>query len=70
MRPATRIKIKRLEKGISQVEFAKELGITPTLASIYESGRAIPPRKILVRMSEILGCTPEELSEEKGGEDD
>ena len=66
MRPATRIKIKRLEKGISQVEFAKELGITPTLASIYESGRAIPPKDLLEKMAEILNCSPEDLLEGGG----
>jgi len=59
-----------LEKGIPQTEFAKQLGITTTLASIYESGRAIPPRHILVKMAEILGCSPEELAQERSNEDD
>lgn len=70
MRPATKIKLKRLEKGMSQVDFAKRLGISPTLVSFYESGKAIPPQKILFKMAEILGCSPEELAQKRSNEDD
>ncbi len=66
MRKATKIKIKRLEKGLSQLELATELGITQTLMSIFESGRAIPPKDLLEKMAEILNCSPEDLLEGGG----
>lgn len=70
MRKVTRIKIKRLEKGIPQTELAQKLGIGLNLMSYFESGRAIPPKDLLEKMAEILGCSPEELAQERSNEDD
>lgn len=55
------IKTKRCEKGISQQDFAEALGVTQGAVSQWESGITNPNISLLPKMSQILGCTVDEL---------
>lgn len=48
------LKKRRLERGLSQVEIAKILGINKSSYCSWESGRAKPNQKNLVALAEIL----------------
>ncbi len=51
----------RTEKGYTQEQVAKMLGVTNKAVSKWETGAAVPRMDHLVRLAEILGCTQEEL---------
>lgn len=51
----------RKEKGITQAELAKELGVTNKAVSKWETGDAMPETSLLVPMSDIFGVTVDEL---------
>lgn len=50
---AKQIKKLRVGLNMSQDRFGKKIGITGKSISAYESGRCVPPLRILERMSEI-----------------
>lgn len=51
-----RIKLARIEKGLSQVQLAAKVGLSNSvLISGYESGRVSPPLKTIVKIAKILG---------------
>ncbi len=51
----------RQEKGISQLELGKKLGVTNKAVSKWETGAAKPNTKLLPQIADILGVTVEEL---------
>lgn len=51
----------RKENGISQKRLAKELGLTPSLVSSWESGRGNPTVESVLTMCRILGVSADEL---------
>jgi len=51
----------RQEKGISQSELGKMLGVTNKAVSKWETGTAKPNTKLLPQIADILGVTVEEL---------
>ncbi|MCC8159647.1 MAG: helix-turn-helix domain-containing protein [Phascolarctobacterium sp.] len=57
------IKIKRIQKRITQTHMAELLGISQTHLSNAESGRVMLSLKIFFRVRDILGCTLSELLE-------
>ncbi len=46
------------EKGITQKQLAKELGVSPSRVSDYISGRAEPTLRIARAICRVLGITP------------
>jgi len=52
-----RIKIIRIERGITQTNLAKELGISQTNMSNIECGRISVTVQNLLKMHDILHCT-------------
>lgn len=56
-----RIRQNRIAKNISQIELAGKLGISPQAVSRWELGRSLPHAEKLLRLSEILEITVEEL---------
>lgn len=46
-------KAARVNAGISVIDAAKELGVSRTTLTNYESGRSSPPWEIVERMSEL-----------------
>ena len=51
----------REQKGLTQAEVARELGVTPAAVSKWENGSSKPRVEVLFRLAEILGVKPEEL---------
>ena len=52
-----RIESLRRKKGLSQLELAKLLHVSPSAVGMYEQGRREPSINILVAMSEEFGVT-------------
>ena len=55
------LKNKRKEKGMTQREIAELLMIRQNTFSQYECGKREPKIAVLKKMSEIFGCSIEEL---------
>ena len=51
---ASRIKAARMNKGLSQSDVAKTLGITRQAYNIYETGKTYPRTKMLEQLAEIF----------------
>lgn len=63
---AQRIRARRLELGLTQVQVAQATGIAQCDISRYESGAHRPMRRNLVRLAGALGCTPDDLTPSGG----
>ena len=59
-----RIKKLRVDKGLSQAEFARLIGVTQKAVAKYEAGVANPRAACLPRIAKTLNCTIEELYDE------
>lgn len=55
------IKVRRMQKMISQTAMAKKLGISQTHMSNVEVGRAMLSLELLLQLKSLLGCTIDEL---------
>jgi DNA-binding XRE family transcriptional regulator len=53
-----RIKKMRKLKGWTQTDLAKRMGVTQAQVAKWESNRANPSRKTLVKLASIFGCEP------------
>ncbi len=51
----------RKEKGLTQIELAKEIGIRQVLVSDYERGRLRPNYEMIIRFSIALDVTTDKL---------
>ncbi|MDF7817399.1 helix-turn-helix transcriptional regulator [Runella sp. MFBS21] len=60
----------RNEKGLTQKELAEKLGIKNQSVSKWEKGEALPKGERLMKLCEILGVTPNQLSYEQNGSGD
>jgi transcriptional regulator with XRE-family HTH domain len=58
---AERISKVRKEKGVTQVEMAKKLKTTQSMYSRYENGEIRIYADTFLKMSQVLGVTPNEL---------
>lgn len=58
-----RIKELRLQRNITQAEFAALLGSKQNTISQWESGTRHPSSSVLPRLADALGCTIDELYE-------
>lgn len=61
------IKIKRIQKRISQSELARQIGVSQTHLSNAENGRVMLSLKGFLRLKAIFECTLDELVEPDGG---
>ncbi len=57
----TAIRKLREKRGLSQIEFATALGVTPGAVSHWENGRRKPGIDDLAKMAQILGCKVDDL---------
>ena len=62
------MKIKELREShqMTQSLLAKELGVCRSTLAMWETGKAYPSIKILLKLSELFSCTLDELV--KGGQ--
>ena len=56
-----RIALLRVEKGWSQAELAKRIGVSPSAVGMYEQGRREPSLDLLVRLALELSVTTDYL---------
>lgn len=59
--PMMRLKLKRVEKGLTQKELADMAGIGQGFISDYETGRYFPRKTTLDKLAEALGCEVKDL---------
>ncbi|MDF2882000.1 MAG: transcriptional regulator [Clostridiaceae bacterium] len=48
------LKAKRIERGIKQGDFARQLGISRQLLNSIEMGKSEPRRSLMVKMATVL----------------
>ncbi len=65
---ATRIRALRIQKGLSQKEFAKLVDLHPVQYNRYEKGETIPSTTTLARLADALGVSVDYLYD--GDEED
>lgn len=51
------LKAARLSKGLTQLELAQKVGVVRETVSLWESGTNRVNSEMLVRLSEVLGCS-------------
>lgn len=56
-----RIALLRAEKGWSQAELARRIGVSTSAVGMYEQGRREPSLDLLVRLAQVLGVTTDYL---------
>lgn len=54
--PMKRLRIKRIEANMTQVELARRIGITSNAYSCYENGVRFPRKDILDKIAATLNC--------------
>ena len=55
----------RKAAGMTQVQVAKALGVTKAAVNDWEHGRFAPRGKRLPQIAKLLGCTVDEILEDK-----
>ena len=56
-----KIKKYRIEKNMTQIDLANRLCVQQSTVSQWEKGRITPPLDKLIAMSDLFGCTIDEL---------
>lgn len=59
---AEKIKLARERKGLSQIQLAKRIEISPPMISSYESGAKAPSTETLIKISDVLGVSLDYLA--------
>ena len=56
-----RIRIKRMEKGLTQEKLAELVGIGPSHMSHLESGKTVASMDVFIALCNVLECSADEL---------
>ena len=56
-----RLKEIRKQRGMSAYDVAKELGVTQAAVANWENGARKMNINVLIRLTEVFGCTADEL---------
>lgn len=56
-----RIRALRKQEGWKQAELAKRLGVSASAVGMYENNRRVPPRSVLLKLSDIFDVTTDYL---------
>lgn len=59
--PMIRLKIKRMDKGLTQKQLSDIVGIRQNLLSCYERGVYFPRKSMLIKLARALGCEINEI---------
>ena len=51
----------RKNRGLTQEDVSRQLNISPQAVSKWENGHSMPELSLLVELSELLGCTIDQL---------
>ena len=60
------IKKKRIEKGLTQIEFAKQVGVLQSTVAMWETKKANPMVSKLPVIAKVLGCSIDDLFNDTG----
>ena len=60
-----RLGVLRKEKGITQTFLASKLGVKQNTVAQWESGKRNPPAAKLPDLARLLGCTVDDLFDER-----
>lgn len=58
---ANKLKQLREEKGISQLELSKKIGVSPSSITMYEQGERVPRDYVKIKIAEYFGVTVESI---------
>ena len=58
-------KEQRKRAGLTQMEVAKQLGVTDSAVNQWEIGKTLPNTKRLGELAKLYGCTVDELLKEE-----
>ena len=58
-------KEQRKRAGLTQMEVAKQLGVTDSAVNQWETGKTLPNVKRLGELAKLYGCTVDELLKEE-----
>lgn len=58
---ANKLKQLREEKGISQLELSKNIGVSPSSITMYEQGERVPRDYVKIKIAEYFGVTVESI---------
>lgn len=58
-------KEQRKRVGLTQMEVAKQLGVTDSAVNQWETGKTLPNVKRLGELAKLYGCTVDELLKEE-----
>ncbi|MFO7535101.1 MAG: XRE family transcriptional regulator [Kiritimatiellia bacterium] len=61
-----RVRAIRRQRGLTQTELAKRVGMRPGPINAIEKGRSIPSTGVIVRLAKVLGVAVQKLFEETG----
>lgn len=64
-----KLKQKRLEAGLTQVELAEKCGIKQTTLSSIENGNNVGSIQLARRICKVLGCTLDDIISVEVGEE-
>ena len=56
-----KIKQLRIEKHLTQLDVSRLLKVSQSAISQWENGETSPRTKTMLKLSKILGCTPNDL---------
>lgn len=56
-----KMKIARMEKNLSQLQLAEQVGVTRQTIGMIEAGEFNPSLKLCVSICRVLGCTLNDL---------
>ena len=56
-----RLKSKILEQGLSQLQVARDAGVSDSYLSKVVNGWVDPPNNIKTRLASVVGCTVKEI---------
>lgn len=58
---ADKLKQLREEKGISQLELSKQIGVSPSSITMYEQGERVPRDYVKIKIADFFGETVENI---------
>ena len=58
---ANKIKQLRIQRGLSQIDLARQLGVSKSVVSAYENSVHLPPYDVLIQLARIFGVSTDYL---------
>lgn len=58
---SSRLKVLRFNAGLTQAEMAQRMHADQSTVSDWERGKKLPSAKMLIRLSDVLGVTVDEI---------